>query len=56
MSRGATAMSTLQSYFAMPKVLTNARIVSYRANGYLYPIDALTPAEVEHYRTALLRT
>jgi non-haem Fe2+, alpha-ketoglutarate-dependent halogenase len=40
----------------MPKVLTDANIVCYRANGYLYPIDALSPAEVARYREGLLRT
>lgn len=34
----------------MPKVLTAERVASYRANGYLYPNDALSPAEVAHYR------
>ncbi len=40
----------------MPKVLTAAQITSYRANGYLYPLNALTLAEVNDCREALRRT
>lgn len=40
----------------MPKKLTREQIASYRANGYLYPLDALTPAEVAHYRKELAAT
>lgn len=40
----------------MPKVLSAERVSSYRANGYLYPNDALTPAEVAHYREELRKT
>jgi non-haem Fe2+, alpha-ketoglutarate-dependent halogenase len=37
----------------MPKALRNEQIVSYRANGYLSPLDALSPAEVARYRESL---
>jgi len=40
----------------MPKVLSAERVSSYRANGYLYPNDALSPAEVAHYREQLRKT
>jgi non-haem Fe2+, alpha-ketoglutarate-dependent halogenase len=40
----------------MPKILSAERIASYRANGYLFPNDALSPAEVAHYRQELDRT
>ncbi|HSN39479.1 MAG TPA: phytanoyl-CoA dioxygenase family protein [Burkholderiales bacterium] len=40
----------------MPKVLTAAQVTSYRANGYLYPNDALSPAEVARYREELRKT
>lgn len=40
----------------MPKVLPQERIASYRANGYLYPLDALTPEEVARYREELRKT
>ena len=40
----------------MTKVLSAERIASYRANGYLYPLDALTPDEVTRYRRALADT
>lgn len=40
----------------MPKVLTSRQIVSFRANGFLYPLDALTPGEVTRYRSQLQQT
>lgn len=40
----------------MPKILTPQQIQSFRANGYLYPLDALTPTEVATYRDELRRT
>jgi hypothetical protein len=40
----------------MSKVLSPERIASYRANGYLYPLDALSPDEVARYRQALADT
>lgn len=40
----------------MPKRLTAAQIRDYRANGYLYPLDALSAAEVARYREALRKT
>jgi len=40
----------------MPKVLSAERVSSYRANGYLYPNDALSPAEVAHCREELRKT
>ncbi|MGE5523733.1 MAG: phytanoyl-CoA dioxygenase family protein [Rhodospirillaceae bacterium] len=40
----------------MSKVLSAERVASYRANGYLYPLDALTPEEVRRYREALANT
>jgi len=46
----------LEENLDMPKVLTAERVASYRANGYLYPNDALSPAEVAHYREELRRT
>ena len=40
----------------MPKVLSEGQVVSYRANGYLAPLDALTPEEVVRHRAALERS
>lgn len=40
----------------MPKALKPEQLVSYRANGYVYPLDALTAAEVEKYCAALALT
>jgi ectoine hydroxylase-related dioxygenase (phytanoyl-CoA dioxygenase family) len=40
----------------MPRVLSEGQVVSYRANGYLSPLDALTPEEVARCRAALERT
>jgi ectoine hydroxylase-related dioxygenase (phytanoyl-CoA dioxygenase family) len=40
----------------MTKVLSAERVTGYRANGYLYPIDALTADEVTRYRQALADT
>lgn len=40
----------------MAKVLSAERVTSYRANGYLYPIDALQADEVARYRKALADT
>jgi non-haem Fe2+, alpha-ketoglutarate-dependent halogenase len=40
----------------MPKVLTPHQVASYRANGFLFPLDALTPEEVAGYRECLQRT
>jgi ectoine hydroxylase-related dioxygenase (phytanoyl-CoA dioxygenase family) len=40
----------------MPKRLTAVQIRDYRANGYLYPLDALSAAEVARYREELRRT
>jgi non-heme Fe2+,alpha-ketoglutarate-dependent halogenase len=37
----------------MTKALTREQIVSYRANGYLAPVDALTADEVKKYRDQL---
>lgn len=33
----------------MPKGLTAERIASYRANGFLYPNDALSAAETQRH-------
>lgn len=40
----------------MPKRLTAAQIRNYRANGYLYPLNALSAAEVARYREELRKT
>ena len=40
----------------MARRLTPERISSYRANGFLYPFDALTADEVSQYRNALRAT
>lgn len=40
----------------MPKALTPEQIVSYRANGYLCPLDALSADEVKFFRDGLART
>ena len=40
----------------MTRVLTPAQIVTYRANGYLAPIDALSADEVQNYRDGLARS
>lgn len=40
----------------MPKALTSAQVVSYRANGYLYPLPALDGEAVARYRAALATT
>jgi non-heme Fe2+,alpha-ketoglutarate-dependent halogenase len=40
----------------MSKTLTPAQRLNYRANGFLYPFDALTPDEVARYREALRTT
>ena len=40
----------------MPKALKPGQIVNYRANGYLYPLDGLSAAEVKKYRTDLAVT
>jgi non-haem Fe2+, alpha-ketoglutarate-dependent halogenase len=40
----------------MPKVLSPDQIVSYRADGYLYPMNALSAAEVTACREGLART
>ena len=40
----------------MPKVLTPGQHAGYRANGFLYPLDALTVKEVARYRDALRAT
>ena len=40
----------------MTQRLTPERITSYRANGYLYPFDALSADEVTTYRNALRAT
>jgi non-heme Fe2+,alpha-ketoglutarate-dependent halogenase len=42
--------------FAVPKVLTAAQIASFRANGFLYRLDALTAGEVQKYRQMLQQT
>jgi len=40
----------------MPKILTPEQQAGYRANGFLSPLDALTPDEVARYREALRET
>ena len=40
----------------MTKALTREQIVSYRANGYIAPVDALSADEVKKYRDELART
>jgi len=40
----------------MPKILSREQIRDYRANGYLYPVDALSAADVGRYREALRQT
>ena len=40
----------------MTKRLSAEQIRDYRANGYLYPLDALTAEEVARYRDALQKT
>jgi Phytanoyl-CoA dioxygenase (PhyH) len=38
---------------SMAKLLSEAQVRQYRRDGYLCPIDALTPAEAAHYRARL---
>ena len=40
----------------MPKKLTAGQIRDYRANGYLYPLEAFSAADVARYRQELRRT
>lgn len=40
----------------MSKVLTSRQVASYRANGFLFPLDALGPDEVSRYRESLQQT
>lgn len=40
----------------MSNALSSDEILRYRANGFLHPLAALSPAEVERYRTALAHT
>jgi hypothetical protein len=40
----------------MPKTLTAEQVRSYRSDGYLYPLDALSGEEVARYRDELRRT
>ena len=40
----------------MPKVLTDEQVLQYRANGYLFPLDALDGAEVVALRSQLAAT
>ena len=40
----------------MPKVLTDEKVSQYRANGYLYPLDALSGTEVGSLRSQLAET
>ncbi len=40
----------------MPKILTTDHIASYRANGFLYPFNALSATDVARYREALRAT
>ena len=40
----------------MPKVLTDEKVSQYRANGYLYPLDALSGTEVDSLRSQLAET
>lgn len=40
----------------MGKVLTSGQVASYRANGFLFPLDALGPDEVSRYRESLRQT
>ena len=37
----------------MPKVLTDEQVLQYRANGYLFPLDALNGNEVVALRSQL---
>lgn len=40
----------------MYRALTPQQVISYRANGYLFPLNALSEAEAEKYRDELKRT
>lgn len=40
----------------MPKVLSAEQLASYRANGFLFPLDALAPSQVRQYQDYLSRT
>ena len=40
----------------MPKVLTDEQVLQYRANGYLFPLDALNGNEVVALRSQLAAT
>jgi len=40
----------------MPKVLTDEQVLHYRANGYLYSLDALSGTEVDSLRSQLAET
>ena len=40
----------------MPRILTEQQIMCFRANGYLFPLDALAPVEVATYRDELRQT
>ena len=40
----------------MPKVLTDEQVLHYRANGYLFPLDALNGDEVVALRSQLAAT
>ena len=37
----------------MPARLSEAEIAQYRRDGFLFPIECLTPDEVSHFRGAL---
>ena len=37
----------------MPASLSPAQVAQYQRDGYLFPVDCLTPEEVRHYRTRL---
>ena len=37
----------------MPASLSPAQVAQYQRDGFLFPVDCLTPDEVRHYRTHL---
>jgi hypothetical protein len=37
----------------MPKLLSGSAVEAYQHDGYYFPVPALTPAEVAHYRGCL---
>jgi non-haem Fe2+, alpha-ketoglutarate-dependent halogenase len=37
----------------MPASLSPVQVAQYQRDGFLFPVDCLTPEEVRHYRTRL---